>query len=832
MHWAETALRALLLALVFGCGIIVQLGSAWATNKSGSTPTEKSGKCEELFPGAGDNGEICKHLKLIPDVDRVAHDQEIDHLIVESKRDGESNLVDAKYIKQLIQEAEALNRDRFFELRFNDVKVCGTLHLDEIYTRYVWYSKVAHLFVQLQALSLSERLKAKARVFLATPTRVRWKKEVKTTKNPPWSRSFSGASLVISNSRFRERIVFKNTQFEGHLFLSGNQFDQGLEIAGGDIFGDLVLEDVDFANNLRLGEGTTIHGQVVVNNMRVGGDFDFDSMAFEAPKRWSPLPDEVLKHAGKKIHKEKDWENDAVYLKSVRDLSSYCVCVKQDGKPRLDQKKIDKESSRIEEVRTVCQSLAVLNLPRCATSGGSTLPLIQMNDVNVVGSFSVANEDLDLKTPSKTGSEGDSDSSSRSIPEGITLYNVNVRGTGSLSYNKTSQIYLNHSQFERLQSVNNTYGKFIASRNELGSFISLRDTFNGSVTITQNGFTRSFGIDSGIFPSPDEEKTSCEDQNSAAQSASGVTPKAEESESVIALPNNVVGRDLTFTPFQMSRCFKSIDLSSNRVGGVLSVNLPITPHNSLIKKGEDPEEYKLDWHGKVQLRSVDVGSSLELGLAYADIQNHRAISNVKLDDGSFFQVGNDRKAFKCEEDAVYIELDHTKTIDFVWALPISHKSPTCFRWEGVGFRYANWVHPKNSSENDPIEDLEQWGKLYNKDGSTKEGVSSKPSDPLHYMADYLDQNGHRRDSRNMLAEAKAADFPFWEPWSECWGGKDKLPNCDSAMRNAIARFIFFPTNFGTSPQKALGILFIATLVFYGVYSFNKWFWQRQGRWAR
>jgi hypothetical protein len=159
------------------------------------------------------------------------------------------------------------------------------------------------------------------------------------------------------------------------------------------------------------------------------------------------------------------------------------------------------------------------------------------------------------------------------------------------------------------------------------------------------------------------------------------------------------------------------------------------------------------------------------------------------------------------ESRVHFILNATTVDSLDWRLPVVE----CFSWEGIGFDYAYWTGPVQTAE-DQVDRMKLWLRQYCQVGEA--GCQHRQSpDVLFRFSDYLSGLGQVNDSRAVLAEAKSASFPV--SWSE-------LDQPFSLLGNLIAQIIFFPTAFGTSPERA--ILIIVALVVLG----GGWYW-RMGR---
>ena len=289
------------------------------------------------------------------------------------------------------------------------------------------------------------------------------------------------------------------------------------------------------------------------------------------------------------------------------------------------------------------------------------------------------------------------------------------------------------------------------------------------------------------------------------------------------MTHNLVERDFAFTPYSLTAgTVSKIDLSTNRVGGELALSLPVAEAPWVLAKSEAHVPKHLSWSGLIPLKNLVVDGTLVVGFADQSKGGRMTVDTEGI-------LSEKKMLCGARDDwpaRVHLDLANTTAKSIQWAAPLRRPegSPAdCVSWEGVGLRYDNWEagsgwsdRPEKNDDEGSVrsseqfpELLRQWRALYVRTASEPR-AGEPPPDPLHHMADQLAKIGEQKESRQVRAEAKRAGFPL--------STDDFL----TSLGNGVARIVFFPTDFGTKPERAFIVLAVVTLAAWVVYTWLAW----------
>lgn len=854
------AFAATLLLCLFVSAVAFAQSDAWRS--STDELHRERVECEDLFAqshyaSASRQGrrDPCFEVQFYR-LDAMSGDSEWEVLGIEPRYGPE---LSAEVVRGLIADSQGRQQNRYIELRFENITVRGTLDLVDVSTS----AKIVFNGVNFVEDDPTDDAASAAR------------RANDDAAQPAYA---PRPSIHINRSLFRESLIIVNSLIRGDIIVEASRFEQNLDVRQSDLRGDMVIANSTFARDLDLGQRNIVRGQIVLEGIDVTGDLGFAQAEFidtllerdEPPTsaaRGEIRPElrtsmaDAIRAAGCTCFRA---ENEA--LAPVVSLENVARAADDAGVgSEYRPTSAEGRDELRRQVADACRFVA--NLPRCPILNGSAPLLIEFANVDVTGSLAVTNLKLEshearfilpkssdsawcARHPARPECAGrQRNGNEPTCPSGhvgcvqhsslerlgapeVGFANVSVGGTGTLQDNVVFQLSIKDSDVARLHLDDNLVNRLSINDNSIGALSIRGDTYLLGLYIDGNMVERKAAIDGPSFGNVDDDTGG-----------------------FVYVTDNSFNLGLKFAPYGVTPAFaEAIDLSGNRVDGDLELLMPMV--SEAEAEGQLGEVGHTDgllaWTGDMLLANVSATGALDIQLGIRDPVRERLIlSYPKPHDASWLMYRSLVNAYRdetiysttCSDDGpkLHFNLSGAQLGGLVWNLPTLSE---CFTWSGIGLRYGSWGPPDLHVDGYGAA-LRAWSKRYQVEGTaaaapgtdgagssslrvpeeqTEVGDGSTPADPLYQVSTLLEERGQRQLSRDDLARAKRADFGSDEwlwPWQ--WGQGGERPLLDDvtdAVYGVAASILFFPTNYGTKPERALlilAIVFFASWLLFGIY---------------
>ena len=441
-----------------------------------------------------------------------------------------------------------------------------------------------------------------------------------------------------------------------------------------------------------------------------------------------------------------------------------------------------------------------------------------------------------------------------------------------------SGLYIYSSSFRQSLRINRTsLGKLDASSNRMGRFLSWQSRFGDELSLTDNDIG-SVNISSHLAAKTVLSYNRI--RNDFFLSGHDVIEGDVKS---IEINSNRIGGGIGFTNFPPGVLPETISLESNHVGNGSLLCLPSEWTGTLSLDGGAYDgklaigltrnlSEERDSEGRDGALERDDSEALQC--SWRSWEPKRFLENKNenayCDDLKPLTFSSRKETTARELGVVKVDLKAVEVRTLNWQLPL-----TCrYRWSGYGLDYRLWQPAENAptilSEHtgrwdlSPLRAFQAWRTtLWGHDPA-----------PLDTMSSYLAENGAYNESRTILLEAKRLNYaPSCKPsenafycayvvvfdallpsfWS--WAKSPLSPQDASAtedpkqqqsnsnstsagtddlgsrpvwshIRSASMLFILWPGGYGAAPERAVGLIFVATVFFFIVYRAYAWFMKR------